>query len=373
MFEPIIIRVLKSPKTVVSFTLDQWDLLIRQSRAANLLSHLHVVLMDAGLEGGIPEQPANHLKASYQVAQRNRLAVRWEMTQLLEALYPVAVPVVALKGAAYALAGLPISRGRMFHDIDILVPRTALEEVEKRLMAWGWRTTHGSGYDQRYYRTWMHEIPPMKHIRRKTVLDIHHTILPLTARLHPDPGKLLERATNSGGEGDMYWLCDVDMLLHSATHLFHDGELENGLRDLVDIDSLIRGFSLRPGFWGDLCDRAMEMDLVRPLVYALRYAESLLGTEVPDSAKAMLASSLPGRSRLFAMDFLFRRALQPDHSSCEMSGSGLARWVLYVRSHYLRMPLRLLLPHLLRKAVMGEDAGELPREVQRFVANNPKN
>jgi hypothetical protein len=33
------------------------------------------------------------------------------------------------------------------------------------------------------------------------------------------------------------------MVLHSATHLFYDGELNHGLRDLVDLDDLLRHFS----------------------------------------------------------------------------------------------------------------------------------
>jgi hypothetical protein len=37
------------------------------------------------------------------------------------------------------------------------------------------------------------------------------------------------------------------------------------------------------------------------------------------------------------------------------------------------MPLKLLIPHLVRKALTGEDEGELPREAQRFIANNPRN
>ncbi len=372
MVQPLIIGVLKSPELATTFSPAQWDLLIRQSKAANLLSHLCTVLVDAGLEDQIPERPGYHLKASQLVAQRNALAVRWEVTQLKEALYPLAVPTVVLKGAAYVMADLPISRGRMFHDIDILVPRSALDDVEKRLLGWGWRTTHGSQYDQRYYRTWMHEIPPLKHIKRQTVLDIHHAILPLTARLHPDSNKLLERAINGGGESDLYWLCDVDMILHSTTHLFHDGELENGLRDLVDIDSLIRHFSKRDDFWKDLCDRAYEMDLVRPLFYGLRYAETLLGTNVPDTAKTLLHSQIPGKLLASTMDLLFHRALRPDHASCNMPGTGLARWALYIRSHYLRMPLKLLMPHLLRKAIVSGETAELPPEVRRFLANSPR-
>jgi len=370
MVEPLVIQVLKTPETVTKITPAEWDLLVRQAKAANLLAHLYVVFVDRELEHAIPERPATHLKAAHKIALRSVLAVRWEVLQLQEALYSLAIPMVLLKGAAYIMAELPISRGRLFHDIDILVPRSVLEDVEKRLKVWGWRSTHGSAYDQRYYRTWMHEIPPMKQIRRQTVLDLHHSILPLTARLKPDPNKLLSRAINDGERGDLYWLCDMDMILHSATHLFHDGELEHGLRDLVDIAELLRHYSGREGFWEELRDRAIELDLVRPLIYGLRYVEDLLGLHVPDEVRTWAHDRMPGGLFPSVMDGLFLRALQPDHASCKRRGTGLARWLLYVRSHYLRMPLRLLLPHLVRKALMGEEERALPREVQRFIANN---
>lgn len=370
MDTPLLIQVLKAPQTATGFTAVEWDLLIRQAKAANLLAHLYMVFADQGLEGKIPDQPALHLNAAHKIAQRSVRAVRWEVSQLHEALYSLAVPVIVLKGAAYVMAGLPISRGRLFHDIDILVPRAMLEEVEERLMAWGWRSTHASAYDQRYYRTWMHEIPPMKQVRRQTVLDIHHSILPLTARLKPDAYKLISRAVNDGERDDLYWLCDLDMILHSATHLFHDGELEHGLRDLVDIAELLRHFSVRDGFWQELCDRAVELDLVRPLIYGLRYVESLLGLDIPEEVVRWMGDRQPGNLMMPLMDSLFQRALRPDHASCNLPGTGSARWALYVRSHYLRMPLRLLIPHLVRKAMMGEEEKTLPREVQRFIANN---
>ena len=52
------------------------------------------------------------------------------------------------------------------------------------------------------------------------------------------------------------------------------------------------------------------------------------------------------------MAWMLGLALQPDHPSCDSRWTGLARWLLYVRSHALRMPMRLLVPHLLRKSWM---------------------
>ncbi|UUZ51358.1 nucleotidyltransferase family protein [Massilia sp. B-10] len=61
---------------------------------------------------------------------------------------------------------------------------------------------HHDPYDQRYYRVWMHEIPPMQHVQRGSVIDVHHAILPLTAAARPDPALLRAGAqTVPGMEG----------------------------------------------------------------------------------------------------------------------------------------------------------------------------
>ncbi|RXL80730.1 hypothetical protein EO238_31730, partial [Citrobacter sp. AAK_AS5] len=81
--------------------------------------------------------------------------------------------IVVLKGAAYAMARLPVADGRIFGDVDILVPHETLADVESALMLAGWASIHRDPYDQRYYRMWMHEIPPMRHLHRGTVIDVH--------------------------------------------------------------------------------------------------------------------------------------------------------------------------------------------------------
>jgi hypothetical protein len=252
------------------------------------------------------------------------------------------------------MAGLDAAEGRMVSDIDILVPRDALVAVESALMKNGWSSTAKSAYDQRYYRTWMHELPPMKHIRRGTVIDVHHAILPSTSRLHPSSEKLLSSAKPLGNDGRIKVLAPEDMLLHSATHLFHEGEFQHGMRDLVDIDSLLRQFGQEETFWKCLVPRALELELSRPLFYALRYARSMLGTPIPESILSA-ASNTPGgqlpRIMLAYMDALFMRALSPDHPSSSDRYTAMARWLLYVRGHWLRMPPWLLLRHLFRKAM----------------------
>lgn len=365
--QTLLLEVLKNPTTVQYFTPDYLDLLLRQGRAANLLAHLHWVFVDMGLEGDLPEEFWFHLNSSALIAKRHAQTVAWEVSILHEALFDLGVPIVLLKGAAYILAGLPISRGRLFNDIDIMVPRSAISEVEMRLLRWGWRSAHNSLYDQKYYRTWMHEIPPLKHSTRQTVLDIHHSILPLTSKLAVDAGKLLADSVTDQSREDVYWLQPVDMVLHSAAHLFSNGEFENGLRDLIDLDLLLKHYSIsNPDFYCQLFERAKKMGLSRPLYYALRYCKALLSTAVDEDILLQVQGQEFSANRTPIRDWLFQRALLPMHSSCSQPGTEVARFMLYVRAHYLRMPLRLLIPHLLHKAIADKDK-PFPKELQRFI------
>ena len=223
---PLLVTVLRQPSSIALFSLAQWDLLLRQARQANLLGRLGALIEQHGLNAGVPLPARRHLDWSRVVGDRHRRAVEWEVRQIQLALASVGVPVILLKGAAYVAAKLPTADGRLFSDIDIIVPKISLNLVEAALMLHGWAATHHDAYDQHYYRTWMHELPPMQHIRRMTVIDVHHAILPETAALRPDPDKLRSAALPIDGNQNLMVLAPVDMVLHSATHLFHDGELE---------------------------------------------------------------------------------------------------------------------------------------------------
>lgn len=345
--------VLRDPGSSVRLSLAQWDLLVRQARQAGLLARLHERFVALGLADAVPQPVRWHFEAAATLAQRQEIAVRWEVGQIRAALAGLDGPLVVMKGAAYVMAGLPAARGRLFNDIDILVPRRLLAQAEAALMLAGWHTTGLSAYDERYYRRWMHEIPPMQHLRRATVVDVHHAILPDTARYFPDPEKLFERIVPLGGMPGVHVLCAEDRILHSAAHLFHDGELPHGLRDLSDLDLLLRHEAAAPRFWDRLTARANALQLGRPLFYALRYTGHFLGTPVAAEAWEALRPVTPSPALLRLTDGVFSRALAPEHASCSDGFTPLARHAAYVRAHWLRMPAHLLLPHLFHKAFIS--------------------
>lgn len=349
---PLLLQVLRQPERLGAVTLGDWDLLLRQAGSARLLTTLRTLLGERGLLEKIPTEARTHLDWSQMLAERHRRAVHWEVEQIRRALNALALKPILLKGGAYAIAGLPPANGRLFSDIDILVPKDRLDEVEAALMMHGWISSHTDAYDQRYYREWMHELPPMQNIRRDTLIDVHHAILPETARARPAPAKLRAAAQPIDGDPDFLTLSPADMVLHSATHLFY-GEFEHGLRDLVDIDRLLRHFGAAPGFWDGLAGRARELELGRPLFYALRLTQRLLGTPVPELVLAETTRDAPGPALLALMDWLFGHALVPGHASCRRRGSAAAKLALYIRANWLRMPPLLLARHLFHKAFIS--------------------
>ncbi|MDP1644431.1 MAG: nucleotidyltransferase family protein [Thiobacillus sp.] len=353
MSRDLLVRTLRTPDAITLLSLSEWDTLVRQARAAGLLARLAHRLRQHGLTAAIPAAARWHFDAAETLASKQRTAVHWELQQLRAALADLDSPLIVLKGAAYVAASLPAAEGRLFNDIDILVPRERLPQAESSLMLAGWHATGLSEYDKRYYRRWMHEIPPMQHIQRATVIDVHHAILPDTARYHPDSAKLRSRAVAVEGLPGIYVLAAEDRILHSATHLFHDGELPHGLRDLTDLDLLLRDATADRDFWPRLTARADELQLNRSLFYALRYLRHFLDTPVPDSVMTTLDAAAPNRATLALMDRVFTRVLAPAHTSCADVFTPAARLAAFVRAHWLRMPAHLLLPHLFHKAFIS--------------------
>jgi Uncharacterised nucleotidyltransferase len=343
-------QALVAPEILGNLQLSEWDGLLPEARSAGLLARLDVLLNERRLFKGVPDPVKPHLIAARRVASNEDAIVRWEVNRIAHALARQDIPIVLLKGAAYVMWELPVARGRFSSDVDILVPKASIANVEKALVDHGWRHIKLDDYDQFFYRHWSHELPPLQHHDRGTIVDVHHTILPPTGRLHPDPAKLLAASVPLTGTRFSV-LAPADMVLHSAAHAFQDGDLTRGLRDLVDVDDLLRHFSAaHAGFWDNLAYRAEELDLSRPLYYALRWAKLYLQTPVPACTVARSKAWRPTWPASFLMDAIVDRVITAGPLDKDLILKSFRRLV-YARAHWLRMPPNLLIPHLVRKAL----------------------
>ena len=345
-----VIEMLRAPACALALTPTAWDLLVRQARRADLLGRIALLLQRDGLIDAVPAAPRAHLDAAVVLTAAQHQEVRREVASIGQALAPLGLEPVLLKGAAYLMSDGAAALGRTFDDVDLLVPKSRLPAVEAQLMMGGWVTTHLSPYDQRYYRDWMHELPPMQHGTRHSVLDVHHAILPETAHVRPDSALLLQQARPVPGHPGWRVLAPVDMLLHSMTHLFHNEELSHGLRDLSDLDLMLRHEGQGPGFWDTLQQRAEALSLTRTLHYGLQQTHHILGTPVPEDARQQAARHAATAPVDAAMRRLWQATLRTPHSSARLWLTPAANFMLFVRAHALRMPPTMLLRHLGVKA-----------------------
>ena len=317
---------LRDPATTDGLDAAGWTALLAMARAEQLLGSLAHRL--AGL--AMPPVVAGILADARASAEQGRVAALWEAEMARRALAPIGCPVVLLKGTAFVAAGLAAGQGRSIGDLDILVPRCQLGTVERALLDAGWEWVKPDPYDDAYYRRWMHELPPLIHRDRDRMIDVHHTILPLTARIKPDPAVILADSDLLGN--GLRVPLFADMLVHAAAHLFADGDLAGGMRNLWDVHQLIgedglAGVEARAGHHG----------LSNAVARSIRLAHALYDTDVPPKYRSVTRVDQVYLRRLTARD----NWGQPRRPAIRLA--------FYIRSHLLRMPPRMLARHLWTK------------------------
>lgn len=352
----LLIECLSDPRRLVTLGAGDWDRLLPQAREAQMLATLWELLQWQGATEAPPPPVRRHLEGAWLVAQRRTEAIHWELRCLAAELPALtgARPVL-LKGVAYIVGDLPGARSRQCGDIDLLVPRADLDRVERMLYWTGW--THGEldPYDERYYREWMHQLPPLQHRRRRSTLDLHHNILPETVRRPPDPARLIARAEPVPGDSVFATPAPVHMVIHSAAHLFADSEWDKAVRDFHDLDRLLRHFAGRNGdaFWDELVAEAGAMQCGREVFYALRCCGRWFGTPVPPDVMSRLRPHAPVAPKPWLMERVFRHATAARAAGPHPRLTGLCRGFLFLRSHWIKMPATMLVRHLFHKAFLS--------------------
>lgn len=318
----LLVPALRDPAFVARLSGAQWNGLVAAARAERLIGTLAY-----RLEGfAVPDAVLPILEDARAEAEREARQALWEADRARVALAHLGVPVVLLKGTAYVAAGLAAGRGRFIGDLDILVPREALDAMEAALLVAGWEWVKPDPYDDAYYRQWMHELPPLIHRERDRMIDVHHTILPLTARQTPDAVAML--ADSVALSNGLLVLSAEDRICHAAAHMLADGDLAGGLRNLWDIYCLLA--ELPDG--AALEERATRHGLRAHVRQAVRLAAHVYGP----------GAALRVNDRLIVTRLLARNGWGQETRK-------VLRFGFYLRSHWLRMPPGMLVRHLFTK------------------------
>jgi hypothetical protein len=346
-----LLEVLREPARCSTFDAPTWDRLLRSARAARLQGTLAARVSAALSIDRLDPIVRRQLLAGQVEAEFRAQKVRHLLSAIEPLIAASAVPCLLLKGSAYLTQGLALAEGRIPADVDVMVPRTAIDDIEQALRAAGWQYDEElTPYDHRYYRDWSHELPPLRSPGQALELDLHHTILPPLGRLKPETRALFDAASRMQGT-PFSVLAPADQVLLAAAHLFHDSDCTNRLRDLVDVDGLLRAFSANdPEFWRTLDARAQRHHLGRPLWYALTFARAWLGTPVPDDALGRIEAYRPAGAVASVVVALIARTLPPVDPDGE--ATRLRSWasrLLLARATGQRMPPGLVAKHGLHK------------------------
>lgn len=322
MSAALLMQVLRDPAAQTGrLDAEGWNRLLAAARAERLIGTLAFRLNDVA----VPDAVRMVLTDAKRDTAREAQQALWEADRAAEAMRGLNVRPVLLKGTAYVAADLRAGQGRFIGDLDILVPRDAMPAVERALIAAGWEWVKEDPYDDAYYRQWMHELPPMIHVERDRMIDVHHTVLPLTARQTPDAAAMIADVipiTNG-----LYILSVEDRIIHSVAHMLADGDMQGGLRNLWDIHCLLPNADPAA-----LEARATHHGLAAHVRQARRLAAAIYG----DGARLTLWDRLV-RARLLARNGWGQETRK------------LLVFAFYVRSHWLRMPPLMLLRHLWTK------------------------
>lgn len=276
----VLLRVLRNTDQLRTLSIDSWAELMPQARFSGLWPQLAVQIRRLGLTAKTPEPVLRHLQAAWFAADSHATSIRWEVDRIQLALADVDCRLILLKGSAFLLSGMVWAEGRYCQDVDILVAADRLASVEASLIDAGWEVSEDRPLHAQYFREWLQELPPMTHRERDIQLDIHHSIIPPKDRIRLDP-RLLVDAAVPVNDGPVHVLAPADMFLHATSNSFRTGEFTFLLRDLYDMQGMLAEFSQRQGFWKQLLERTIALNLTRQCFYALRYLRELFETPIP--------------------------------------------------------------------------------------------
>jgi len=332
---------------IPTIELKQWENIIHVLREVNLLAACYFRLKKEDKLTLLPSFALKHMKSAAVYSSRQSEQVLFECKLLQKILDAENISSVFLKGASYTLRKSKNSAGRVYSDIDLLVAKNEISKAEQALAKHAWCTKKVSEYDNNYYREWSHEIPPMFNIHRGTVLDLHHNILlPISGR-EVNVELLTE---NCQVIDDKYTvLSHAATILHSIVHLIINEDVSNGYRDILDITTLIKEND-SPEFWQEITSLSSKLGFNNELYLALSLSQKYASLTIPDNVWLSFEEQKDNSKLNFLLNYVYYFALQPHSPAIQTLRHKVAISIAYILGHLQKMPLKILIPHLLTKS-----------------------
>lgn len=314
-----------------------WTEFLQLARQHGLTARFYHVLERSQLLDAIPEKVKQHGLSGARYAAKQQHSLFFELQQLEKVFAGAGYPCLLLKGAAYRGLALSVSYGRLFSDIDILVPADKMADARNRLFFSGYSEGSLSDYDRRYYLNWAHQNPPLQHYQRGTVIDLHHHIYPVASARTINIAPVFDSAVQVNGSVFSVPAA-AHLFIHAAVHLFYQEETHKLLKDLIDLNELLQEVAQQQQL-SFMLEQSREMSVQSAVANACMVLHRLFGNEVAGQQIAQ-----------------YHRFYQP--SVCRLllmmlSGNRFTAWLAqqlwFIRGHSLKMRWSVLLYHSLAK------------------------
>lgn len=254
-----------SPEPFHSLNSEDWEAL-----TALVLSHKLAIAVAPELARlGMPPHQAEVLAETARRHHLHTQVLLLDLAEILRVLEAAGAGPVVLKGAALAQA---FGRPRVFGDLDVLVPKTALEHASQALEQLGYRpheTVRARVFYERYH---FHRV---LRGRSGITLELHWALSRPSDYFFIDPEGIRARARVLPFQATtMRVPHESDQLLHAAAQSLREGFVE--ARRILDTHLLLEhGAADEPA----LADRARDAHLSTALWLLLRVSGALLRTE----------------------------------------------------------------------------------------------
>lgn len=339
-----LIQLFLNPCLGEPLTHSQWQDIIFVLRKEQLLARFAIAFKGDMVLSKLDNRVQRHFDNALKLAEHQQKQIRFEVKKLTEYLSNKVSQLVFMKGAAYVASGCLASMGRVCGDIDAIVPREDLGSAEQSLLLAGWYRREINEYDDLYYRKWAHEIPPLTHGVRGTVLDLHHNIVPVVSGRHVDGSILMSHSETL--KSGVTVLTEPAQFVHSSIHLFFNEDFKYAFRDLFDLYLLTKKKDLT--FWIHVFSIAAELNFKNEVYYAVTYLKACFDIQLHSDIEQQLSKQF---KTSVVRDAIFLHGISPKHDMCTSFQQNIALALLTVRGHFLKMPLRILVYHLTVKSV----------------------
>jgi hypothetical protein len=332
----IILRFFKNPNNfVVNATPRDWTLLVHHCREQALLGSAYLYLKQH--DNKMPADILSHFESGKIYADKQLQTMVLELLMLEQALAQADYPILLVKGVAYRLHRFGFATGRVFSDLDLLVPADKVNLTVDMLQSAGFMDSTEHDYDRRYYIDWSHQHPPLRHYTRGSEVDLHHTIFFAKSSVSVDIKQFI--ANSKPIESSCFSLpTPADMFVHSCLHLLFQEEHHKLIKDLVDLYELYNSIPDKQSIVGS----ASLTNKPEVVAHGLNIISELFNLPLSAMELSFIQQQTSWISRQ-SLHYLISTLTSDDRQN------KLAKIWWVARGHLIKMPWYLLLYHSVAK------------------------